>query len=51
VNAADEAKCLALANKTINPDQLTIVVVGDAEKIKADLEKIAPVTVVARDPS
>jgi zinc protease len=51
VNAADEARCLALTNKTLNPDRLTIVVVGDATKIKADLEKIAPVTVVARDQS
>jgi len=51
VNAADEAKCLALTNKTINTDQLTIVVVGDATKIKADLEKIAPVTVIAKEKS
>lgn len=34
------------AAATLNPEQLSIVVVGDAEKIKADLEKIAPVTVI-----
>ncbi len=38
--------CINLAKKTVNTDQLIIVVVGDAEKIKEDLEKIAPVTVV-----
>ncbi len=39
--------CINLAKETVNTDQLVIVVVGDAEKIKEDLEKIAPVTVVA----
>jgi zinc protease len=37
---------LAAAKKLIDPAALTIVVVGEAGKIKADLEKIAPVTVV-----
>ena len=38
--------CIALATDTIDPDKLVIVVVGEAEKIKDDLEKIAPVTIV-----
>lgn len=39
-------QCARFAAATLNPEQLSIVVVGDAEKIKADLEKIAPVTVI-----
>ena len=38
--------CIDLAKNTIDPEKLVIVVVGEAEKIKEDLEKIAPVTVV-----
>ncbi|MCB2153780.1 insulinase family protein [bacterium] len=34
------------ANKLMNDDELVIVVVGPADDLKADLEKIAPVTVV-----
>jgi zinc protease len=41
--------CVGLAKRTLDPDKLVIVVVGDAEKIKDDLEKIAPVTVIAQD--
>ena len=41
--------CLQLAKRTLHPDKLAIVVVGDAEKIKDDLEKIAPVTVIEQD--
>ncbi|MDX2174984.1 MAG: pitrilysin family protein [Candidatus Sumerlaeia bacterium] len=33
----------------VQPDKLAIVVVGDASKLKADLEKVAPVTVVSKD--
>jgi zinc protease len=39
------AECAELAKK-IDPSKLVVVVVGDAEKLKGDLEKIAPVTVV-----
>ena len=39
--------CVKLANKTIQPEKVVIVVVGDAAKIKPDLEKIAPLTVVS----
>ncbi len=38
--------CIALAKDTIDPEKLVIVVVGEAEKIKDELEKIAPVTIV-----
>lgn len=38
--------CLEVAQKHVTPEQLTIVVVGPAKKLKDDLEKIAPVTVV-----
>ncbi|MFO0972815.1 MAG: pitrilysin family protein [Phycisphaerae bacterium] len=34
------------ATQLLHPDELTIVVVGEAEKLKPELEKIAPVTVV-----
>ena len=38
--------CARLIRQTVDPDKLTIVVVGDAAKVRKDLEKIAPVTVV-----
>jgi len=38
--------CLRLVENTIDISKMVIVVVGDAVKLKADLEKIAPVTVV-----
>jgi zinc protease len=41
--------CEHLVEKTIEPNKLVIVVVGEAEKLKESLEKIAPVTVVAAD--
>lgn len=44
-NATQEA-VLSAAQHLIHPDKLTIVVVGEAKKIKEDLEKIAPVTVI-----
>ncbi len=37
---------LRVAKNLFLRDKLTIVVVGEADKIKADLEKLAPVTVV-----
>jgi len=37
---------LDTANKLIHRDKLTIVIVGEADKLKAELEKIAPVTVL-----
>jgi zinc protease len=38
--------CERLVLNTIKPAQLVVVVVGEAEKFKSELEKIAPVTVV-----
>jgi zinc protease len=38
--------CLELVKKTIDPQKMVIVVVGDAGKIRGDLEQIAPVTVI-----
>lgn len=38
--------CESLVQNTIEPDSLVIVVVGQAEELKDDLEQIAPVTVV-----
>jgi hypothetical protein len=39
-----------LARNEISPEQLTIVVVGDAKKIREGLSSIAPVTMVADEP-
>ena len=44
--ATNAEECLSFAREWIDPTKLVIVVVGSAEKLKAELEKIAPVTVV-----
>jgi zinc protease len=41
--------CTALVKETIDSDKLVIVIVGPAEKLKKDLEKIAPVTVIEKE--
>ncbi len=41
-----EEDCDNLVDETLNPDKMIIVVVGDAAKIKDQLQAIAPVTVV-----
>jgi len=46
VAKAKQADCERLVQETIKPDKLVIVVVGEAEKLKDELEKIAPVTIV-----
>lgn len=46
VAAATPDACVSLAKQIVNPDELIIVVVGPAGKLKEPLEKIAPVTVV-----
>jgi len=38
--------CDTLVDNTLDTNNLVITVVGDAEKITTDLEKIAPVTIV-----
>ena len=45
---ATPADVARLARELIHPDRLTIVVVGDAARIRSDLEKIAPVTAIAK---
>jgi zinc protease len=39
-----------IASAIVKPEELAVVVVGDAKAVQADLEKIAPVTVVGRAP-
>jgi len=41
-----KADCERLVLNTIKPDKFVVVVVGEAEKFKSELEKIVPVTVV-----
>ena len=41
---ADE--CKKLAQDTLNPDRMIVVVVGDANQIREGLEKVAPITVI-----
>jgi len=43
--------CVELTNDTIEPGKLIVVVVGQADKLKGPLEKIAPVTVIASEQS
>lgn len=43
---ATAADLTRVANEHTDADRLTLVVVGDAKRVQADLEKIAPVTVV-----
>lgn len=46
IEKASPADCIAFAQKTVRPEELLIVAVGDASAIKESLEQIAPVTVV-----
>lgn len=46
VKKSTAADVLKSARELIDPDHMAIVVVGEADKIKSDLEKIAPVTVI-----
>jgi zinc protease len=46
VARTDAAACKNLASSVLDPSHMVIVVVGNAPKIKADLEKIAPVVEV-----
>ncbi len=43
---ADEAACMDLIENVVRPDETVVVVVGQADELKAGLEKIAPVTVI-----
>ncbi len=46
IAAATAQQSADFARRTLNAEKMVVVVVGDAEKIKADLEAIAPVTVI-----
>jgi zinc protease len=41
--------CVQVARERIDPAKMVVVVVGAADKLKAELEKIAPVTVVKEE--
>jgi zinc protease len=49
VARTDAAACKNLASSVLDPGHMVIVVVGNAPRIKADLEKIAPVVEVKTD--
>jgi predicted Zn-dependent peptidase len=49
ITKAKRTDCERLVRATIEPSKLVIVVVGEAGKLKGELEKIAPVTVVAAE--
>jgi predicted Zn-dependent peptidase len=44
-----KADCEKVVRGTLTPDKEIVVVVGQADQLKADLEKIAPVTVVSSE--
>jgi len=44
--ATETNDIVRIATEHVDPEKLTIVVVGDAKKIRKELEKIAPVTMV-----
>ena len=46
LNKTTKQDCLDLAKKVIDPKTQTIIVIGDAEKLKDSLEKIAPVKIL-----
>lgn len=46
--AVSPEECLSFAREWIDPARLVIVVVGSAEQLRAELEKIAPVTVIRK---
>jgi zinc protease len=50
IASTTETDCTNLIRKTIDPDKMAIVVVGDAKIIKDKLEEIAPVTIITDQP-
>lgn len=46
VASATAEECVELARARVSPNKMTVVVVGPASKLRADLAEIAPVTVV-----
>ncbi|MBN1796409.1 MAG: insulinase family protein [Sedimentisphaerales bacterium] len=49
VAQTERKDCVELAESTVDEDSLVIVVVGQAQKLGEQLEKIAPVTVISRE--
>jgi len=46
IAATTAQQSVDFAHRTLDPEKMVVVVVGDAEKIKDDLEAVAPVTVI-----
>ncbi|MHC5157740.1 MAG: hypothetical protein ACYSOZ_06535, partial [Planctomycetota bacterium] len=46
---ATKQDCVELAEKTLDPDTLSIIIVGDAETLKEPLSNLAPVKVINPD--
>ncbi len=46
ISTATKADCDRLVRQTIDPNNLVVVVVGEAAKLKENLQQIAPVTVI-----
>ena len=46
VSKIEPNDCVRLVAKTVDPNNMAIIVVGDAPALKADLEKIAPTTLI-----
>jgi zinc protease len=46
VAQATESDCVRVIGEVVKPDEMVVVVVGSAEKLKEGLEKIAPVTLI-----
>ena len=49
IAATESSDCQRLVKATIEPTRLVIVIVGEAAKLKEQLEKIAPVTIIAAE--
>lgn len=45
----EPARTLQTARRVLRPEEMLVLVVGNAEKIRSDLEAIAPVTVISPD--
>ena len=43
---ATKQDCVNVARKIVRPDNLKIIIVGDAEQLKESLEKIAPIEII-----
>lgn len=49
VRETTEDDCLSLVNRTLRPDEMVVVVVGDADQLEQPLAKIAPVTRISAE--